>query len=78
MWWYLKKIKDNEQSIEYSYGCLSEEVSGIIKYNKKSEESICVQLAAGDTKKGASILMEHIWGIVNMEKAPETRKIAIG
>lgn len=78
MWWYLKKAKENKQFVEYSYGCLSEEVSGIIKYDKESEESLCVKLADGDTARGASVLMEHIWGIVNRENAPETRKVAIG
>lgn len=78
MWWFLKKITDNEQAIEYSYGCLSEKTSGIVRYDKVSEESSCIQLADGDTKKGVSVLLEHIWGIANRENAPSERKIAIG
>lgn len=38
MWWFLKKITDNEQAIEYSYGCLSEkrvELSDMIKSLKR-------------------------------------------
>lgn len=78
MWWFLKKSKENEQTIEYSYGCETTDVTGIIEYNKVSQESNCLKLAEQDTKKGVALLIDHIWGIVNRENAPETKTIAIG
>lgn len=78
MWWFLKKIEDNEQTIEYSYGCETEKMSGIVEYDKITQESTCPKLADGDTDKGAAVLLEHIWGLVNTENAPDTKTIAIG
>lgn len=78
MWWFLKKIIDDENKVVYAYGCETKEVSGEVVYNKNSEEFYVTKLATGDTQKGVNKLFPHIYRIITKENSPSERQIAIG
>ena len=78
MWWYIVKQNDTDTEIVYAYGLETKEVTGEIRYSKKTEEFECVKLANGDTERGYAVLLPHLYRVITKENAPKERQIAIG
>lgn len=77
MWWFVKKMREDETSIVYSYGCQTKEVSGEIEYLKDTQDIRCTKLAKDDTNKAVGYLLPHVWGAIVDDGVPEEKQIAI-
>ncbi|MFP3040701.1 hypothetical protein LQZ19_02655 [Treponema primitia] len=54
MWWLFVKMVEDASAVVYEYGYESKELTGMIKYNKKSKVITLTKLAAGDYEKDPS------------------------
>ena len=78
MWWFFKKIQESDTEIIYSYGRESRELTGELVYDKIGNEFYCNKIAIGDTEKGLVSTLEHLYGIIVDENAPDERMVCCG
>lgn len=78
MWWYIKKVVDTDKYVIYAYGLETREVSGQIRFDRKTEEFECLKLADGDTERGYEYLLPHLYRAIVRDGAPHEKQIAIG
>ena len=78
MWWFIKKIVDDQDKVIYAYGRETKELTGEVLFNRNSGEFNVTKIAEGDTLKSANGLLPHIYRIITKEKCPNERQIAIG
>lgn len=79
MWWYVKKIYDNDEKIVYSYGFETRAQSGEVEYDIKDQSFKLIKLAENDNVKIATrFLFNHLYHVINIENCPDERLIAIG
>lgn len=77
MWWYYKKLIDDEQKAIYQYGYTTKEVSGQLVYDKLKHDYQVLKAADGDTDKGAVWALSHLPKLIR-EGFPDKRIVAIG
>ena len=79
MWWYVKKICDNNEKVVYSYGFETRNQSGEVEYNRKDQSFKLVKLAENDSDKCVTrFLFRHLYHVIVQENCPNERLIAIG
>ena len=78
MWWFLKKIYDDNKKIIYAYGSETRDLTGEVEYDRVTESCNCNKLADGDTENGVNILFPHVWGLVNRKNTPQEYMVACG
>jgi len=79
MWWFVKKILDDSNTVAYAYGFESKKLSGEVSYNKSTQQFTLSKLADNDNQKIAErFLFRHLHRIITSENCPAERQIAIG
>ena len=79
MWWFYKKKTVTDDVIQYEYGAATKELSGLLEYNKKTDEYRVIAVAKGDTKRTAEkFCFRHLYKLIFVEHCPPERQIACG
>ena len=77
MWWFFKKIFEDENEIEYAFSRESKTLAGRIRFNKTSMEVISATPEDGDNERAFEVAVSWARSIIK-EGAPEERMIACG
>lgn len=79
MWWLVKKVDDSADKVVYSYGFETKEQSGVVKFDKASENFSLTKLAVNDDERIATrFLFRQLYRLITEEGCPDERQIAIG
>ncbi len=79
MRWKYKKLFVSERFVQYSYSRESDDLDGIIQYNRITEEIVVLIPCAGDKESSYSQkkAIEHFYQVIS-EGFPESRYVACG
>ena len=80
MRWKFVRVFINERFVQYRYSRETDDLDGIIQYDKKTEDIIIIKPCENDkgSELSQSIAKEHFYWNVIQEGLPESRYVACG
>ncbi len=80
MRWKFRRAFINKRFVQYSYSRETDEMDGIIQYDRETEEIKILKPCENDkdSELSQSIAMEHFYWNVIQEGLPENRYVACG
>ena len=78
MWWWLKKIEENDESVVYVYGVATQDATGKILLTKENNEVTRIKMADNDNETLFAKFAGYVRHYVAKAGYPEVRSIATG
>jgi hypothetical protein len=78
MWWYFVKLKEDKETVTYSYGFEAKELTGVFDYDKRTDETRIIKYADNHSEadQKADPLPAHL--LIKEYGAPDEKMIAFG
>jgi hypothetical protein len=78
MWWYFLKLTEDDKSVTYSYGFESKELTGVFKFDKRTEMTEILKYANSHTAADQKSDPLPAYMLVKKLGAPQEKMIAFG
>jgi hypothetical protein len=78
MWWYFLKLKEDKETVTYSYGLETKQLTGVFEYDKKTDTTNIIKYADNHTEADQKVDPLPAYLLIKKYGAPDERMIAIG
>jgi hypothetical protein len=78
MWWFFKKVFENDDEIEYAYSRESKGLYGVVRFRKSNMRIINSVFDKNDSQNGFDAAVEWARMIISKENSPDERLIVCG
>jgi hypothetical protein len=78
MWWFFKKVSEDDKTITYNYSFESKDLTGLFVYDKMTGETTVIKYAINHNERDQKIDPLPAFTLINEYGSPDEKMIAIG